>query len=80
MEFLTNICFVCFAALLSFFSCQMDRKDISKGDNVEVQKTIESLQHNVDSLRTQIQLCRDTISEQRMRLNKIKTILEPLIQ
>ena len=78
---LSNYFFCLFCCSIISSSCQESTRDLSDGmSNVELQKTIDSLQHNLDSLRTQVQLCQDTILEQRIRLNKIKTILEPLIQ
>lgn len=74
-------CILCLFICISCYSCQKGVKNGSElKHDIEQKATIDSLQHNVDSLKAQIQLCQDTILEQRIRLNKIKTILEPLIQ
>lgn len=73
------VCLVCCSFIST--SCQECTRDMSEGrSNVESHKTIDSLQHKIDSLSTQIQLYQDTILEQRIRFDKIRTILEPLIQ
>lgn len=50
------------------------------GDDVTLYNKIDSLQIEVESLSKQIQLYKDTISDQKRRLEEIRTILEPLIQ
>lgn len=51
--------------------------------NVQLSESANSeilLQKEIDSLRLQLLLYKDTVIEQRERLEKIKKILEPLIQ
>ena len=62
-------------------SCNKYNNDNSKiGDDVTLYNKIDSLQREVESLSVQIQLYKDTISDQKRRLEEIRTILEPLIQ
>lgn len=63
------------------FSCQQYPGQQNEG-NIDpgLEQTVDSLQKEIDSLQIQIRLYQDTIIEQRMRLDKINKILEPLIQ
>ena len=76
--------YVIFLFVSLFFisvSCNKHNNDNSKiGDDVTLYNKIDSLQIEVESLSKQIQLYKDTISDQKRRLEEIRTILEPLIQ
>ena len=64
-------------------SCCGDKNDTDVTSHVNQElysKTIDSLQSEIDSLNIKIVLYKDTICEQRKRIEKIRTILEPIIQ
>lgn len=71
---------LCFSLLFCSISCTNyhNTRDSACSDSIYV--SVDSLKREVDSLRLQIRLYQDTVEEQRIRLEKIRTILEPLIQ
>ena len=62
--------------VLAFISCKQENKNVQVSDSVNS----ELLLKEIDSLRLQLSLYKDTIFEQRERLERIKKIIEPFIQ
>lgn len=62
---------------LAFFSCKEEKTNVQVSDSVSSEAL---LQKEIDSLRLQLSLYKDTVFEQRERLEKIKTIIAPFIQ
>lgn len=63
--------------VLAVFSCKQENTNVQLSDRVNNEVL---LQKEIDSLRLQLSLYKDTVFEQRKRLERIKKIIEPLIQ
>lgn len=63
--------------VLAVFSCKQEKTNVQISDSVNNEVL---LQKEIDSLRLQLSLYKDTVNEQRERLERIKMIIEPFIQ